>query len=86
MLLFAASELFLVTLHGRNLNKLTDGGISLYDRGLLRHRVTWIRELQREESSALPREACAVDKIEVHAVTPEVLANLFGFAVVTGGK
>jgi hypothetical protein len=77
-MLFAGSELYLVRLCGRNLNKLLDNGISLYERGLLRHRVTWVREADRHESQSLPREECLVERIEVKAVTPDEAAQALG--------
>ena len=82
VLLFSGSELYLVTLRGRNLNRLTEGGMSLYDRGILRARVTWVREVPRPESEALGPDACAVDRIEVRAVTPEQAAEALGMAPV----
>ena len=77
-MLFVGSELYLVRLRGRNLNKLTDGAVSLYERGLVRHRVTWVRELKEEQSRALPRDECVVERIEVKTVTPEEAASALG--------
>ncbi|HXG11577.1 MAG TPA: hypothetical protein VNK04_17615 [Gemmataceae bacterium] len=87
VLLFVGSEMYLVTLRGRNLNRLSEAGISLYERGILRHRVTWVREVQREESDALPEEECVVERIEVQAVPPEGAARAFGMEpVVSPGR
>lgn len=80
VLLFVGSELYLVTLRGRNLNRVTTDKISLYESGILRQRVTWVREVRREESEGLPREECVVERIEVRAVTPEEAARALGMS------
>jgi hypothetical protein len=76
LLLFAGSELYLVTIRGRNLNRLREKGVNLFERGILRHRVTWIREMSGEESQDIPREECVVERIECRAVTPEEATKL----------
>jgi hypothetical protein len=68
VLLFSGSELFLVTIQGRNLNTLGETGLSLYERGILRHRVTYVRELAKADSKSLPEGECVVDHIEVKVV------------------
>jgi hypothetical protein len=83
-LLFVGSELYLVTLRGRNLNKLTESGVSLYERGLVRHRITWVREVKAEQSRALPREECVVERISVKAVTAEEAARALGMSESAG--
>src|SRR5262249_19343428 len=75
-MLFAGSELYLVTLRGRNLNTMASG-ISLYDRGLLRHRVTWCREATREESRTLPESACVIERIEIRGVSADEAVRVF---------
>jgi hypothetical protein len=76
-MLFAGSELYLVTVRGRNLNAVVSG-LTLYDRGILRHRVTWVREAAREESRALPDAACVIERITIRVVTPQDAAKAFG--------
>lgn len=76
-LLFVGGEYILVTLRGRNLGAPTGVAIDLFESGLLRHRVTWVREVPTAESRALPETACVVDRIEVRVVTPEEAAELF---------
>ena len=78
VLVFAAGDLFLVTLRGRNLNRLTDRGVSLYDRGVLRHRVTWIREASTDESQSGRDGECVVDRIDLAPATPEEVARAMG--------
>jgi hypothetical protein len=84
VLLFVGSELYLVTLRGRNLNRLGEAGVSLYERGILRHRVTWVREVKREESEALPKEECVVERIAIRAVTADEATQVLGLA--SGGS
>ena len=51
LLKFMADQLYLVLLEGSNLNALVNGSVSLYDRGIQRHRVTWVREMSRQEAA-----------------------------------
>ncbi len=76
-LLFVGGEFVLVTIRGRNLAAVTAPGIDLFERGLLRHRVTWVREMPSEEARGLASDACVVDRIEVRVVRPEEAAELF---------
>jgi hypothetical protein len=50
LLQFNGDRLHLVLLEGSNLNALVNGSVSLYERGLLRHRVTWVREMPKAEA------------------------------------
>lgn len=77
-MLFVGSELFLVTVRGRHLTRPVAQGIDLHERGIVRHRVTWVREMPAEESRALKADECVVDRIEIEAVTPEQAAKVFG--------
>jgi hypothetical protein len=79
-ILFTGSELYLVTLRGRNLNSCMSG-VSLYDRGLLRHRVTWVREASRDESRLLPESTCIIERIEIQRVSEEEAASVFTLTV-----
>src|SRR5262245_30130724 len=53
-MLFTNSDLFLVTLRGRHLSLPVAEGLDLYERGIARHRVTWVREVPPEEARRLP--------------------------------
>ncbi len=79
-LLFVGPDLFLVTLRGRNLNRTGEGGVSLYERGLLRHRITWVRDVPREESKGLDPAEAVIERIEIATISPEQAAKAFGFA------
>lgn len=74
-LLFVGSELYLVTVRGRNLTAAGAHGIDLHERGIVRHRVTWVREVGSEEGRTGRAGACVVDRIEIAAVTPEQAAR-----------
>jgi hypothetical protein len=78
-LLFAGSELYLVMLRGRNLNAVVSG-VSLYDRGILRHRVTWVRVSSSVESRTLPESACVVEQIELRVISSEDAAKVLGYS------
>jgi hypothetical protein len=73
--LFVGSELYLVTVRGRNLTIPVAAGIDLHERGLVRHRVTWVREVSGADGRAAQAGACVVDRIEIAAVTPEQAAE-----------
>ena len=49
LLKFVGDLVYLVLLEGSNLNALVNGAVSLYDRGIQRHRVTWVREMTRQQ-------------------------------------
>ncbi len=76
-LLFAGTELYLVTVKGRNLGATAAPGVDLHERGVLRHRVTWVREVSPGEARGLDAGACVVDRIDIRPVTPEEAAQLF---------
>ena len=78
VMVFSAGDLFLVRIRGRNLNRLTERGVSLYDRGILRHRVTWVREAAEGQSETDREDDCVVSRIEVVTATPEEVAIVLG--------
>jgi hypothetical protein len=80
VMLFAGGELFLVTLRGRNLNATLESGISLYERGLCRHRVVWVRESPPAEARTLPDGACVVEHIDIRTIKSEEAALAIGLA------
>jgi hypothetical protein len=49
LLKFVGDLVYFVLIEGSNLNGLVNGGMSLYERGILRHRITWVREMTRRE-------------------------------------
>ncbi|MBA4066217.1 MAG: hypothetical protein C0501_21380 [Isosphaera sp.] len=68
---FVGDRTYRVVLEGRNLDRrVGEDGPDLFTRGLLRHRVTWVRELDAGESRRLPEPATAVEKITVRKLVP----------------
>lgn len=49
LLKFVGDQVYLVLLEGSNVNTLVKDAVNLYDRGIQRHRVTWVREMSREQ-------------------------------------
>lgn len=70
MLVFAASDLIGVRIRGRHLNTLQREGMSLYERGLLRQRVTFIREAIAPARGPGDNE-CLIERIELMPLQPE---------------
>jgi hypothetical protein len=63
LLKFTGDLIYLVLIEGSNLNALVKGAISLYDRGLLRHRITWVREMSRQELQNAGEGEVTVERI-----------------------
>ncbi len=63
LLKFVGDETYLVLVEGSNLNTLVNGSVNLYDRGVQRHRVTWIRESRK--SVGVAEGVPIVDAIKV---------------------
>lgn len=69
LLVFSAGELFGVRIRGRNLNKESEKGISLFDRGIAKHRITYVSEMQEKESHTAGDQECVVERIEIIALS-----------------
>jgi hypothetical protein len=66
LLRFAGDVVTLVLIRGSNLAAAVDGGsVNLTDRGLHRHRVVWVREMDVGEVAAAGRSEPTVDAIVV---------------------
>lgn len=63
LLRFVGDRIHAVLIEGSNLNTLMNNAISLYERGLLRHRVTWVREMSRQELDSVGEKEVAVQRI-----------------------
>jgi hypothetical protein len=63
LLKFTGDEITLVLLEGSNLNALVKGSVNLYERGIQRHRVTWVREMPRDEAARAREGEVAVERI-----------------------
>ena len=66
LLKFTGDLVTLVLIRGSNLDALVNqGAINLTDRGLQRHRITWIREMDEEELRRVGEGGPTIDHIEV---------------------
>lgn len=67
---FVGDRTWRVAIVGRNLDALQGGSVNLTDRGILRHRVVWVREMDPDEARGLPDGALVVERIDVRRVRP----------------
>jgi hypothetical protein len=66
LLKFTGDVVTLVLIRGSNLDTVVEGrGVNLTDRGLLRHRVTYVREMDREEARRVPDGQPSIDRIAI---------------------
>ena len=66
LLKFSGDQVYLVLIHGSNLDKpLSEGSINLTTGGLQRHRVVWVREMPEADIRQVGESGPTVDKIEV---------------------
>lgn len=71
LLKFVGDLVYYVLIEGSNLNQLVNGAISLYDRGVLRHRVTWVREMTRHEVEKAREGEVTVERIRTLSCRPD---------------
>ncbi len=71
LLKFVGDLVYLVLIEGANLNALVQDTVSLYDRGLQRHRVTWVREMTRPEQERAGEGEPTVERIRVVSHRPD---------------
>jgi hypothetical protein len=62
---FVGDLTYLVLIEGSNLNSMLQGGITLFDRGLHRHRVIWVREMSRSDQERAAKGETLIDQIRV---------------------
>ena len=62
---------YLVLLEGSNLNALVNGSVSLYDRGIQRHRVTWVREMTRQQVEKAGDGEVTIERIRILSHRPD---------------
>lgn len=68
---FVGDRTYRVVIEGRNLDlRAGEDGADLFTRGFLRHRVTWVREMDPGESRRLPETATAVERITIRKLVP----------------
>jgi hypothetical protein len=71
LLKFVGDLVYQVLLDGSNLNALVNNSVSLYDRGILRHRVTWVREMTRQEVQKAGEGEVTVERIHTVSYRPD---------------
>jgi hypothetical protein len=72
LLKFVGDQVYLVLLEGSNLNAVVKDAVSLYDRGIQRHRVTWVRELPRQQVEAAREGDVTISRIRTLSYRPDV--------------
>jgi hypothetical protein len=68
---FVGDLVYLVVIEGSNLNTLMNNAISLYERGILRHRITWVREMARQELENAGEGEAIVERIHMTCCRPD---------------
>lgn len=63
LLKFVGDLVYLVLIEGSNLNAPIGGAVSLYDRGILRQRVSWVREMTPQQGREARPGDVVVDRI-----------------------
>jgi hypothetical protein len=63
LLKFTGDQITLVRLEGSNLNAMVNGSVNLFERGIQRHRVTWVREMPRQEAAMAREREVTVQRI-----------------------
>lgn len=71
LLRFVGDLIYAVCIEGSNLNVLMSNAISLYERGILRHRVTWVREMPRQEVESAGEGETTVERIHTVSYRPD---------------
>lgn len=66
---------YLVLIEGSNLNALVQDTVSLYERGLQRHRITWVREMSRQEQEKAGEGEVVIERIRRYAHRPDEEPN-----------
>jgi hypothetical protein len=65
LLKFTGDVVTLVLIRGSNLDALVGGSVNLTDRGLQRHRITFVREMDEAELRTVGEGGPTIDRIEV---------------------
>ncbi len=68
---FVGDRTYRVVIEGRNLDRRAgEEGADLFTRGLLRHRVTWVREMDPGEARRTAEGATAVERVTIRKLIP----------------
>jgi hypothetical protein len=68
---FVGEMVHFVLIEGTNLNATVNGGVSLFDTGLLRQRITWVREMSRAEAGRAKPGEVVIDRIRIASQRPD---------------
>ncbi|HVS34971.1 MAG TPA: hypothetical protein VMS17_05275 [Gemmataceae bacterium] len=71
LLKFVGDLVYLVLLEGSNLNALVNGAVSLYDRGIQRHRITWVKEMTRQQAQQTADGEVTIERIRILSHRPD---------------
>jgi hypothetical protein len=71
LLKFVGDAIYLVVLEGSNFASLVNGSASLFDRGIQRHRVTWVREMSRLQIEKAGAGEVTVEHIRLVSYRPD---------------
>jgi len=71
LLQFVGDFVHWVLIEGTNLNATVNGAVSLFDRGIARHRITWAREMSRTEAGRARPEEVVIDRIRIASQKPD---------------
>lgn len=63
LLKFVGDAIYLVHIQGSNLNAVVNDGANLYQRGIQRHRVTWVREMTSQQVAKATAGEVTVERI-----------------------
>jgi hypothetical protein len=70
LLKFSGDVMYLVLIRGSNLDKpLAEGAINLTHAGLQRHRVLWVREMNKDDIDRVGESGPTIDSIEIGEFT-----------------
>ena len=75
LLKFVGDLIYLVLLEGSNLNALVNGAVNLYDRGIQRHRITWVREMTRQQVERAAEGEATVERMRILSHRPDEEPN-----------
>jgi hypothetical protein len=65
LLKFTGDLIYLVLIEGSNLNVLVNNSVNLYDRGINRHRISWVREMTRQQVQQAREGEIIIDRIRM---------------------
>jgi hypothetical protein len=71
LLKFVGDMIYLVLVEGSNLNALVKDGANLYQRGIQRHRVTWIREMTVQQVGRAGPGEVTIERIRTLSHRPD---------------